>query len=117
MNNIYTNSLLIGPSIGSRWCLDTKNPFCQNAVKIIDKKNGYLKYQFVKLNDKDIDGLTTSDKIEYFMQNYVYEGSNKDLANKMGLDEHDYNTYMDDMERMYEESYKSEELPVMEPPI
>jgi hypothetical protein len=35
----------------------------------------------------------------------------------MGLDEHDYNTYMDDMERMYEESYKAEELPVMEPPI
>lgn len=50
-------------TIGSKWVHNTKNPFDQYTVDIVDINNGYVKYSFPN-------GYTNSANIAYFVEWY-----------------------------------------------
>ena len=107
--NIYTNSPLIGPSIGSRWAFNTLNPFKSFTVQILDVKNSHVLYRFVEIAGKDIqNGSEDSSSILIFHRLYNHIDSDQAKANAMGLSLEDYQTYEEDMEKLYQESYKDE---------
>ena len=109
MNSIYTNSPLIGPSIGSRWAFNTLNPFKSFTVQILDVKNSHVLYRFVEIAGKEIqNGSEDSSSILSFYRLYNHIDSDQAKANAMGLSLEDYQTYDEDMEKLYQESYKDE---------
>ena len=112
--NIYTNSPLIGPSIGSRWAFNTLNPFKSFTVQIVDVRNSHVLYRFVEIAGKDIqNGSEDSSSILSFHRLYSHIDSDQAKANAMGLSLEDYQTYDEDMEKLYQESYK-DEVPELE---
>ena len=114
MNSIYTNSPLIGPSIGSRWSFNTLNPFKAFTVQILDVKNSHVLYRFVEIGGKEIqNGSEDSSSILSFHRLYSHIDSDQAKANAMGLSLEDYQTYDEDMEKLYQESYK-DEVPELE---
>ena len=112
--NIYTNSPLIGPSIGSRWAFNTLNPFKSFTVQIVDVRNSHVLYRFVEIAGKDIqNGSEDSSSILSFHRLYSHIDSDQAKANAMGLSLEDYQAYDEDMEKLYQESYK-DEVPELE---
>ena len=114
MNSIYTNSPLIGPMVGSRWAFNTLNPFKAFTVQILDVKNSHVLYRFVEIGGKEIqNGSEDSSSILIFHRLYNHIDSDQAKANAMGLSLEDYQTYDEDMEKLYQESYK-DEVPELE---
>lgn len=111
---------------GSKWVLDTKDPFQRNIIEITAVKNAHCQWKYVVLDGKPWNSsMHYSRPLKDFHQTWIALGCEKDKANEMGLSVEDYQAFVEDKEseerewqkylvekRGHDKFYDREEAPI-----